>query len=284
MIKYTYIYFILLLLWIPRLGGQTDLSSIFGAGGLATGNADLTSRDINSTYTNQAGLAYLEKYAFNIFSEKKFSLKELQVIGMSMALPSPVLSGVIGFKLVHFGYSDFNNQKTGVSYSKKLFDNLAMGIQFNLLSTRIRFYGNQLSLGLGIGFQYELIDGVRVGIHLYKQPNSQINSGNYKQVNFQTGITYRPAAYLAISTSVEKDIYFTLNFKGGLEYRTHKKIFFQLGLNTNPEKYCFGAGFLFNKLKFHTAASFHPVLGWSPGFGLSFYLPEKIKDHPNECH
>jgi len=246
---------------------QNAFSTAAGARGIGVGNANLTYQDIHSGFNNQAGLAYLEGFSAAAYAENRFLLKELQLAAISIAQPTN--SGTWGMLLQYFGFDAYNEQKIGLNYSRKLFNNLAIGAQFDFLNTQIKAIGNTATFTFEIGLQYEILDKLTVGIHLFNPIRATIGTQALPAI-IQIGLTYKPTNYITISSSVEKDSTLPYNLRIGLEYQLLEKIQFRSGFNSNPNRLSFGLGYLINRLQLNVAASYHEVLGFSPALGVVF--------------
>lgn len=273
-INYSNFKFLLSIILIigPFIGlfAQNAVSTPAGAEGIATGNANLTYQDIHSSFNNQAGLAYLEGFSGAAFVENRFLLKELQLAAISIAKPTP--SGTFGMMLQYFGFKEYNEQKVGINYSRKLFDKLAIGAQFDFLNTQIKEYGNATAFTFEIGLQYEVLDKLTTGIHLFNPIRANIGTQELPSI-LQIGLTYRPTDYISISGSVEKDSTLPYNIRMGLAYQILEKVQFRAGFNSNPNRVSFGLGYIINRVQLNMAAAYHDVLGFSPAFGVVF-LPK----------
>lgn len=246
---------------------QNTLSTSAGARGIGMGNANLTLQDVYSGFNNPAGLAFVESFSVGTFLENRFLLEELQLAAFSIA--QPIKSGTIGMTLQYFGFEDYNEQKIGLNYSRKLFDNLSIGGQFDFLTTRIKEYGNTSAITFDIGLRYEILDKLIMGIHIFNPIQARISSENLPSI-FQIGVTYQIADYLTISGSVEKETIQPYNAKIGIEYEIAEKIQLRAGMNSNPSILSFGVGYLVNQLQLNVATTYHPILGFSPSLGFRF--------------
>ena len=251
--------------------GQNAFSTAAGARGIGMGNANLTLKDVYSGFNNPAGLAYLDGFEGAAFVENRFLLQELQLAAISIAQSTN--SGTIGMTLQYFGFEEYNEQKVGLNYSRKLFDKFSIGAQFDLLSTRIKEYGNAAAITFEVGLQYEILDKLTMGIHVFNPIRATIGTEISPSI-LQIGLTYQVADYLTISGTIEKETTLPYNAKFGLEYQVADKVQLRAGMNSNPNRLSFGVGYLVNQLQLNVAATYHEVLGFSPALGFQF-TPKK---------
>jgi len=255
----------------PFIYSQNAFSTSAGARGIGMGNANLTLKDIYSGFNNPAGLAFIEGFSGAAFVENRFLLQELQSAAVSIAQSTN--SGTIGMTLQYFGFEDYNEQKVGVNYSRQLVDKLSIGAQFDFLSTRVKEYGNATAITFEVGLQYEILDKLTTGIHVFNPVRARIGAESLPAI-IQIGLTYQVADYLTISGAIEKETILPYNAKIGLEYEIAKKIQLRAGMNSHPNRLSFGVGYLVNQLQLNVATTYHDVLGFSPALGFRF-IPKK---------
>ena len=146
------------------LNAQNGLSPSAGARGMAMGDADVTFEDINSLFSNQAGLAYLQKSEIILFASQHFLVEDIRNIAAGFVYPSDL--GTFGLNLQYYGFTDYNEQKIGLNYGRKLTENLSIGIQFNYIGFRITEYGNKGLLSAELGIRSQVLKGLIIAAHI----------------------------------------------------------------------------------------------------------------------
>lgn len=260
-----FLFFILLL----NLNAQTDAPALAGAKGAALGNASVTFSDINSAFSNQAGLAFLQNVSFTAVAEQRFLISELQSISAAAALPTA--SGVWGLTVNYFGFETFNQQKIGLAYARKLFDNLSIGAQLLMLNTNIQEYGNKTNLTFELGMISQLLPELRLGVHAYSPARVRLSEEDILPTVFKIGLAYLPSSRVVCTAEVEKDIDFPVRTKFGAEYQLIEQLHLRVGLATRPTNYSFGIGYGFsNGLSLDIASVHHQYLGFTPAISISY--------------
>lgn len=267
------IYFLFFFLINTSLSAQHITSPIAGARGLATANANLNYQDIYSLFSNQAGLAQVRKFSALAYSHNRFLLAELNTVAIGVAVPLPV--GTVGLVVQHYGFSAYNEQKIGLAYSRRLLDKVVIGAQFDLLTARIKEYGNSAAVTFELGLQYAISDQLTAGFHLFNPVRAQITAGETLPMIAQYGLTYTPSEYLSLSATMEQNSATAYNIKAGLEYLLLKRLFVRMGIQTNPTLFNMGVGYQLPKFTLNVAMSYHSVLGLSPAFGISKRMGEE---------
>ena len=263
---------LLALLLLPlSLAAQNGMPASAGARGLAMGQTGLTFADINSIFSNQAGLAFLEGPAFLAFAEQRFMLEELQSFSFGGALPTS--TGTFGLSLNHFGFDDYNEQRVGLAYARRLFSRVALGAQFLMLNTRIPEYGNKAAFTFELGALLELIPQLEFGVHLFSPARVEVAPEEYLPSVLRMGLRYFPSNSLNLLAEVEKDLDHPVRVKMGAEYKAAEPLALRFGMATQPVALSFGVGYrLPNGLGLDVASSYHQLLGFTPAAGLNYQL------------
>ena len=263
-----------LLLACTPLMAQNGLPPIAGGRGAAMGTTGVTFTDINSAFSNQAGLAFLENFTATLNGERRFLLDEIQSFSLGMALPTT--SGTFGLTANYYGFDLFNEQKIGVSYSRKLFEQFAIGAQFDLLNTSIQDYENRAVVTFEVGFIAQLTEELNIGGHVYSPARLTLTEEEVIPTIFTVGVSYCPSPKVFVSVEAEKDIEYPTRVKAGVEYWLISPLAVRLGVASNPSLASFGLGFEFdNGLSIDIGTYYHELLGLTPAFGVSYRASKK---------
>lgn len=261
--------FLLCCLCTLSLTAQNGLPFNAGGRGAALGNASSTFSDVNSIWSNQAGLAWLDQWAVGLYAEQRFLLAGVNGLSFGAALPFRGI-GAFGLSVQHFGFSDYNEQKIGLSYARKLFPHTSIGIQFDYLSTRIPDYGQAHNFTAELGILSEISKEWRIAAHVYNPFAVALPNGDRLPTQFKVGLGYQPNKKVSLLGELEKDLQFPLRGKLGLEYRLVDAFALRLGFSSKPSLSTFGFGLYLKQFCLDFAASYHPVLGFTPSIGLVY--------------
>ena len=132
----------------------------------------------------------------------------------------------------HYGFSAYNEQKIGLAYSRVLLDKVSIGVQFDLLTTRIKEYGNSATITFEVGIQYAISEDLKAGFHLFNPIHAQIVINETLPMIAQFGLTYTPTDYLVLSVAMEQNSVASYTIKAGLEYLVEKRFFVRTGVQT----------------------------------------------------
>jgi hypothetical protein len=269
-----------------ELSAQNGTPQNAGARGAAMGNASVTFTDINSAFSNQAGLAFLEELNFTAYGEKRFLAEGLNSFLFAAAYPIDKV-GTIGLTVNYFGFNAYNEQKIGLSYARKLAKNFSLGAQFDYLATRIPDYGTASSFTFELGMLAKLSKQVTLAAHTYNPINSKVAGLDRLPNLVKIGVGYSPSDKVTLTGELEKDIYnFPLVGKIGVEYRPMKALAIRAGFAANqPTIASFGLGLYLQGLRIDVASSYHQILGLTPSVSISYGLnPKKVSSTPEETN
>ncbi|MEL6925705.1 MAG: hypothetical protein AAFO94_16795 [Bacteroidota bacterium] len=261
----SFFFCLLLSLLLPA---QNTVSPTAGAKGAGMGNAMVALQGIESAYANQAGLATLDRFAFNLTAENRFLLPELSQAYLAAAFPTN--SGTFALTLRHFGFSEYNEQKIGLAYARQLFDQLSIGVQFDYLNTRINEYGSQGVFTFEAGLQTLILRKLQMGAHVFSPVSIALSENENLPTILRLGIAYLASDKVTFAAEVEKDIDLPAQFRAGFEYQIANALFLRLGLGTNPTSVSFGVGYRINRFQIDVASNYHQILGVSPAGSFSY--------------
>ncbi len=235
-----------------------------GMGGVST-----AFQDVNSIFSNQAGLAFLEGFSAIAHAERRFGLAELQTVALGVGLPTR--SGTFGLGIQSFGFEAFRQQKVGLSYARLFAKNFSVGAQFNYLAMRVEEYGHRGAITFEAGMQAIVGKRLVVGTHIFSPVPVEWADKEILPTVFKIGLAWQPNDKSSLVFEVEKDLNFDLRLKGGFEYQIARPIWLRVGFGTNPSTFHTGLGIGFHsKAKVDVAGAYHPALGYSPSASIIY--------------
>ena len=265
------------------LFAQNGIPQNAGARGAAMGNASLTFTDINSIFTNQAGLGYLENLSFTVYGERRFLVADgLNSFLFGVAYPHKSI-GTIGLSVHYFGYGNYNEQKIGLSYARKLFKRMSIGAQFNYIGTRFgdAYYGTAHSFTFEVGILTKVTKHFHLAAHVFSPARIELPSGDNLPSIFKLGAAYIPSHKVRITAEIEKDLENPFNGRFGIEYHPIDILFVRAGVSTTPLLASFGLGLNMKGLKIDVATSYHMVLGVTPSISVSYVVSDPKAGKPD---
>ena len=234
----------------------------------ALGGCGLTQATIWSNFSNQAGLANINKFTFGLGSENQFLLSEMNRHIVACAIP--VNGGVIGVNLNYFGFDLYNETKIGLAFGKKLSKSFNIGVQLDYLGTYVNeSTNNPHNFTFEIGVQKQLNKELSLGAHIFNPTTVKLNEEENMPSLFRIGLHYNANEKVSVFTEGSLESEQNGNLHLGLEYKIINELALRTGFSTNPAKNSFGVGYSLNKIQIDVAINKHQVLGYSPQISVS---------------
>lgn len=262
--------FILLLLLPLLMGyGQSGFTSLGGANFAGFGRAGVNIDGIESIYANQAGLTGVKNIGFDISFERRFNLEELTHLSIAGAKKLGI--GTVGFVVSSFGFSDYSEQKFGLSYARALGKSVSIGGQFDMLKYNISQFGTKNIFTFEMGAQIKINREFSIATHVFSPGNITISEGNDLGTRFKLGLKFAPSTKVFVLAELDKLVYRALEYKLGIGYQVVKDLQLRFGVNPSTETFSFGARFVFqNSFKISSAYSLNNNLGNTPSLSLQY--------------
>ncbi|MBS1934689.1 MAG: hypothetical protein JST96_11875, partial [Bacteroidetes bacterium] len=202
-----------------------------------------------SFVSNQASLASQKNISAGAFSEQKFSLKELSLSTLVIAVPTS--AGGFGLKADYFGYSDYNESQLGIAYAKKLGSTVDIGVQFNYYEMRMNGYGNYSTINFEIAALFHPSEKMNLGFHIYNPAGGKIGKNiNEKLASvYEAGVGYEASDQVCVQAIISKEENHAINVNAGIEYIFNKQFFARLGVNTQSTSPNAGVGLSWKNIR-----------------------------------
>lgn len=217
---------------------------------------------------NQAALAQIKNSTAGVFGERRFMLAENSLYGLAAAIPTRV--GNFGVQLNYAGFKNFNENKLGLAYARKLGKLLDIGAQFNYYSYQVPQYGNASSVNFEIGAIMHFSDKLNGGIHIYNPVGGSLGKEQTEKLAsaYKLGMGYDASDNFYVSTEIIKEENKPVNVTGGIQYQFLQQFFARAGFVTETGGGFAGLGVGYKNLRLDLSGSYHPQLGFSPGLLL----------------
>ena len=254
---------------------QFSSIELYGTKSNGLGSISTTFNDINSAYTNQAGLTNIKGLATNISYGNRFSILGLGELNFAIAKNFNKY-GTLAVSIKKFGLSEFNEIQLGTAYAMKLSKSVSIGLQINLFNISIEDYGNKSMASFETGVLYELTKTISIGFHVSNPfPINFLNTTNLPTIA-SIGLKYKISDYLIYYGEISKHFNYDFFIKSGIEYAPIKAFAIYLGFKNNLKDYAdYSMGIMYeidNKIKFEISTLWNFTLGMSPSVGLTYDL------------
>jgi hypothetical protein len=166
-----------------------------------------------------------------------------------------------------------------LSFGKKLGEKWVLGVsaQYAMLQTVLYEDGQPAQLSTDIGLVYSPVEGLLIGLLAINAPSVSLGveaSGRkeFMHAGFQAGLQQRLINKVTLSAAFTWRLHQTPGGGVGMEYAPFDNFNFRFraGMKGTPLLPSFGVGYHYSQVTIDAASVFHPLLGASNGFGLSY--------------
>lgn len=210
-----------------------------GASSSAMSNANINSTDPWSLFNNPAGLGYLSNPSILTSFQNRLNVAAFQTLGFGMLFP--VGKVVPGISFYRFGDNVFNQQKLSFSVGSRI-QIVSLGASVNIIQNRFSELGNVSAINFEFGGIAEIIDGLRIGAHIFNLNQAQFTVNQPLVVVMRFGLSYVPSDYFIITSELEKELNQPENLKIGFSYFVTEWVSIQSGFASQPQSLSFGLG------------------------------------------
>ena len=242
-----------------------------GGRSAAMGKTSINQIDLWSAENNMGALAFYEESSIGAFYSNEYLSNDLankSVIGTYALKKS-----AFGLSLSQFGYSQYQENKVGLSYGMKLSDNFGVGAQLNYFNLKVgEGYGSRNTFTAKIGLYALINEDLSVAATLSNPTRTELTDGGDDRLptEIQLGLNYQFSKKLNTSIQVNKDIDFDPIIHLGLEYHAIDILYLRAGIANKPTLSTFGFGLFLNDFQLDFASSFDSNLGFSPMISLAY--------------
>lgn len=269
-LRYDFIIGCWLLAMLPLAGlqGQSHLPVAAGGRGLAMGQTRLLSRSVWATVGNQAGLSGLKTPQVAVMGRNWSGLAMVSQVTAVAAVP--VQEGALGLQLQHLGTADYREQKIGLSYARPFAERLHVGIQLDYLGLQLGEYGRRGLLTFEGGVLLDLNAEWTVAAHLFSPVAVAWNEWTATQPALALGAGYRASDKIQLVAEVEQVAQSRINARLGLDYQVLEVLALRVGATTYPAQQTFGVGLKVGALRIDAATVLHGTLGAAGGMSVRY--------------
>jgi len=264
---------ITLLFLIPFSFGISHGQVCMGGCAAALGHTTAVIGDGWALFNNPSSLSDLKHTTAAVMSENRFLLSELASQGCAVSIP--LKSGTWGLGGSRFGFTEYAEWRVGLAYARTFGSFFAAGVRFDFLSTHVsEDHRPDNRITFGVGFRAKLTGKIIIGVAIDDPLPSRLDPGSPKNLNTTValGLAYHPLKKLMLVAQAGKNVNRQATLTAGLEYECLDHFFLRTGLCSHPLYTTFGIGFIWKRLLFDLAASFHQQLGLTPQVSIQYLM------------
>lgn len=267
-----YFFFTLTFILLCSVTFSQNMLMYGGARSQAMSDVSVTFSDVFASFNNQAALANLTKSEAGIAVNTRFAVKEMNTLYAAFALPLSENRGVFSVNVSRYGYSLYNQNKVGLSYSRQLSRVFSAGIQLDYLNTHLADgYGSRSSFTVEGGV-LATFDKLKAGVHFFNPVNVKLADYDDERIPImvKAGVSYAVSEKVIAAAEVFKNINNKGIVKAGIEYHPVKALYVRGGVSSEPVQFTFGIGAAFGDFHFDISSGYMQPLGYSPAGSLRY--------------
>lgn len=243
--------------------------------GLGNSNSNMT--DEWSIFNNVGGISGVKNGAAFFGYKRYFEIEGIDQIAAGVIQPSII--GNFGVSVYKSGDELFNEQIASAAFGNKI-GFVRLGFKASYYQLSVGDFGTVGSFFFDFGGIVELVPKLSFGACISNFTLSKLDDSEKTMlpVFMKTGFSYKPAKSLSLNLDLYKDVDFDPLIKAGIEYILVKKFYLRTGINVNPYKSFFGAGFHLKRFRIDYSISTHQFLGNSHQASISFNYQNRDED------
>lgn len=245
---------------------QTEPMSVDGR---ASGQWAYTLEGIQSSFSNQAGLAVMKGFGIAAYGEKTHWLPEFANVGLAIGWSTGTNSGM-SVNFSSYGIEEFRQNRIGLAYGMRLTSDFRVGVQIDWYQTSIESYGQNSQLTFRLGGIYNIFPTLKAGFHFSNPVGMEISGNHPLPSDFNFDLEWLISSQLSVGTGLKKSIDENPGIKVAVHYQIHPNFKLMFGTITQPTRFSFGFSLDLNDFRLHSAGSYHQHLGFSPAAGITF--------------
>ncbi len=265
--------FLFLSLTVNQLSFAQDEASLTDAASQGKGGSSVATPSVWSSFSNQGALGYYSQKAIAIHQENRFIIKELNVNGLSLSIPTK--PGTVGVAFSRYGYQLYNETKGILSFGRKLWPSFSAGVGIAIHRLHVgEGNGNATATTVEAGILYSPAPNLAVGVHAFNPTMEKI--GHTPQKSLSSGITagvdYRlPQGVLTSISATQRNSYKT-EVNLGIEAKLVEMLMLRAGYSSQPNKLSFGFGYEYRTLTIDLAITTNNPLGISGYISAAYHI------------
>ncbi|ASZ14607.1 hypothetical protein CK934_28465 [Chitinophaga sp. MD30] len=249
--------------WLPAAKYQT------------TGTYSLHFQHAFTPQQNQAALAHITTITAGIHAERRFMINAMNTYTATVAVP--ISTGTFGLTAQQYGFTAYKEQKIALAYGRRLGTKISIGLQLDYLSRSIPTYGAASTVTAEAGILFHINNSWHAGLHTINPAAQQIGATREPLPSiWSAGIGYEASRNCLLSAEVVKEQTQPLNARAMLEYRIVQPLAIMLGISTTPQLNTAAVDCSWESLRLRISASYHPILGITPGLTIIWQQKRKI--------
>jgi hypothetical protein len=237
----------------------------------AMGNNGTAVTDVWALQANPSGITSLEKPTLSLNFIRHLFSNEIST--QALVAVVPFKNNFAGASFQRYGFAEYNENKIGFAYAKKLGNKLSIGLNANYHQLRIASYGASTGFSIDVGALYHFSKEFTFGVFLSNLSKQKFSSTEILieiPTSFNVGASYLASDKVLIATSVSKKLDESIDVSLGIDYKIISLLSLRGGLSAKPFKQYAGFGLNFKKFLLDMATTYDANFGYAPQIGIGY--------------
>jgi hypothetical protein len=254
---------VIFILSLPVLIYAAFEKSEAGAEPLALGNACVALQGSPyALYYNPANIHDIPSLQFAFSYQTFYGITEINQLNLIANYQIKKLPLSLGIN--RFGNNLYQEIQFTMGSSYRLINNTYIGASVQYYSLQIKRYGQSATWGVNLGFQYNAIENLDIGIQV-----TNINQPHLGKIKeklpqcFSLGFCYSPIMSIKLLAEFFRDVSFEQDYRTGIAYNVSENFIIRVGIIDKYNSYSLGFGINVKHMVFDYALLNHQILGIS---------------------
>lgn len=233
--------------------GQSDLA----IGAAANGTGYIRSADdAFSIFNNPAALSDLRAMRIGFSYDLLPSFRPYDRVAAAVTIP--MTKGVASAGLFRFGDELYSEQCIAAGYAHKI-GITSLGIRANLMQISAEGFGSKQFATISLSGLTELTPWLTIGAQIINVNQPKVRDDERIPTTVSINAKAKAGENISVLAEAEKNVYYDVLLKTGLEYQYNRKISVRTGFHVEPVAGFFGFGLHLTKMHFDYAFSYLPI-------------------------
>lgn len=228
------------------------------------------------TATNPAVMSETERFSAGIYTEKKFLLKELMIVGF--AARGKLDNNWVSLSAFHFGGASYNERQVGLGVGRSL-GKMSIGMHVAVFSTRINNRQVLSTVQTIVASIWKIHPDVYSSVRI-RNIDRLFFAGSKNQYQvaaaFNAGVGYNSSKTVYVGMEFEKESNRSFEVIGILRFEVSEHYFFKGTWNSATHQPRVSAGWLAKKIHVEAGVEYHMVLGITPS--VAMYINKQVSE------
>ena len=236
--------------------------------------------DFGAVFSNPSAVAFWEQPQVGITVNNSFLMKELCSQAFGLAFPKSY--GCFTSTVEYSGFSAYQNLKIGGGYAKRFFQRWSVGLQFNYHWTGFgKIYGSHHGFSFDAGTFLVCSKALKLGFSVQNPAHFKLKNNGmavyYYPLVFSLGMSYDFSKEVSLYFDIQKNIQRPFRFLPGMQWRFKSCLSLMFLLDIPTFEPYLEFSYEVKRIRFQTYAKYHPQLGASMQFSVSYKIKTRNK-------